>query len=243
MRVIKGFVMIAVLTTVISCGNQKADVNSLKTEIDSASYALGMDMAIKVKANFDKADTDLFLQGYRNGMDSTDMLIEQKDLNNFLRIFFQKQQAEKMKAAQEKAEQDALVKFADIKKEGEDFLAINKTEEGVKTTESGLQYLVMKEGSGEKPAGPTTRVKVHYHGTNLEGKVFDSSVDRGNPSEFNLNQVIKGWTEGVQLMNVGAKYKFFIPQELAYGAQQKSAEIKPFSTLIFEIELLEIVKK
>ena len=112
----------------------------------------------------------------------------------------------------------------------------------MQTTESGIQYIVLKEGSGEKPAGPTTKVKVHYHGTNIEGNIFDSSVDKGTPATFGLNQVIKGWTEGVQLMNEGSKYKFFIPQELAYGAQQRGENIKPFSTLIFEIELLEVLK-
>jgi FKBP-type peptidyl-prolyl cis-trans isomerase FklB len=101
----------------------------------------------------------------------------------------------------------------------------------------------MNEGSGEKPAGPNSKVKVHYHGTNLEGVVFDSSVDKGTPAEFGLNQVIKGWTEGVQLMSVGSKYKFFIPQALAYGAQERGKDIKPFSTLIFEIELLDIISQ
>jgi FKBP-type peptidyl-prolyl cis-trans isomerase FklB len=104
-------------------------------------------------------------------------------------------------------------------------------------TSSGLQYMILKEGSGDHPKAEST-VKVHYHGTTIEGKVFDSSVDRGEPIEFPLNQVIKGWTEGLQLMAVGSKFKFFIPQELAYGAQSPSPEIKPYSTLIFEVELL-----
>lgn len=241
MRVLKGFVIMAVLTTLISCGNQKADVSSLETEIDSASYALGMDMAIKVKANFETADTDLFLQGYRNGMDSTNLLIEQKDLNNFLRVFFQKQQAEKMKVAQEKAAKEAAEKYGYIKKEGEDFLAINKTEEGVKTTASGLQYLVLKEGEGEN-VQPTDKVKMHYHGTTIDGKVFDSTVQRDNPYESAANVFVPGFNEALALMKKGAKYKVFIPQELAYGAQPRGQLILPFSALIFEIEILDITK-
>jgi len=98
---------------------------------------------------------------------------------------------------------------------------------------------VLKEGTGEKPT-KTSKVKVHYHGTLTDGTVFDSSVDRGQPTEFGVSQVIKGWTEGLQLMNTGSKFKFFIPQELAYGARQSSPKIKPFSTLIFEVELLEV---
>jgi hypothetical protein len=111
----------------------------------------------------------------------------------------------------------------------------------VKTTRSGLQYEVVRAGAGPKP-GPTANVKVHYHGTTPSGDVFDSSVDRGQPLTIGLNQVIKGWTEGLQLMNVGAKYKFYIPQELAYGANpQPGSIIKPFMPLVFEIELLDII--
>ncbi|TYA90820.1 FKBP-type peptidyl-prolyl cis-trans isomerase, partial [Seonamhaeicola marinus] len=113
--------------------------------------------------------------------------------------------------------------------------------EGVQTTESGLQYIVLEEGNGEKPTA-SDRVKVHYHGTLFDGTVFDSSVDRGEPTTFGVGQVIKGWTEGLQLMSVGSKYKFFIPQELAYGHQQRGQHIKPFTPLVFEVELLEIVK-
>ena len=128
-----------------------------------------------------------------------------------------------------------------ILKEGLEFMKQNKKRPEVKSTPSGLQYEVIKEGSGLKP-GPTANVKVHYHGTTPSGDVFDSSVDRGEPATFRLNQVIKGWTEGLQLMLSGAKYKFFIPQELAYGANpQPGSIIKPFMPLVFEVELLEII--
>lgn len=242
MRVLKSLAIVAVLTMMVSCGNQKPDAKSLETEIDSASYALGMDMAVKVKANFDEANTDLFLQGYRNGMDSTNMLIGQEDLNAFLGAFFQKQQAEKMKEQQEKAAKDAEVKFGDNRKAGEDFLAENKVKENVKTTDSGLQYLVLKEGTGESPVA-TSKIKIHYHGTTITGEVFDSSVDRGTPYDASPNQFIPGFTEGLLLMSEGAKYRFFIPQELAYGAQQRGALIPPFSALIFEVELLDIIEQ
>ena len=119
------------------------------------------------------------------------------------------------------------------------FLEENKSKEGVKVTASGLQYIVLKEGTGAKPTAES-QVKVHYHGTLIDGTVFDSSVDRGEPAEFGVNQVIPGWTEGLQLMSVGSKYKFFIPQELGYGARQAGEKIKPYSTLIFEVELLEV---
>jgi FKBP-type peptidyl-prolyl cis-trans isomerase FklB len=241
MRILKSLVIIAAVTSMTSCGNQKADVNSLETKLDSASYALGMDMAIKVKGNFEESDTDLFLQGYRNGMDSTNLLIAEKDLGVFLRDFFQKQQAVKMKEQQEKAAKDAELKFAEIKKESEEFLAINKTKEDVKTTESGLQYIVLKEGKGDSPVA-TSKIKLHYHGTLIDGTVFDSSVDRKTPYDSNVNQFIKGFTEGLLLMNKGAKYKLFIPQDLAYGATPRPGIIKPFAAIVFEVELLDIIK-
>ena len=132
------------------------------------------------------------------------------------------------------------IKYGTVKEDGEKFLAENALKEGVTTTESGLQYEVLKMGKGKKPAA-TDRVKVHYHGTLIDGTVFDSSVDRGEPIVFGLNQVIKGWTEGVQLMPVGSKFRFYIPQELGYGAQN-AGSIPPYSTLIFEVELLGIEK-
>ncbi|MGB1043265.1 MAG: FKBP-type peptidyl-prolyl cis-trans isomerase [Tenacibaculum sp.] len=227
--------------SIVSCGNNGFKTkSSLANEVDSVSYAIGLDMANKIKVNFDEMDEDLFVQGFKNGMDSTNLLVETKDINVILRSFFQKKQQEKMKAQQAKQAEEAEKKFGDHKKAGEKFLAENKTKEGVKTTESGLQYVVLKEGEGEAPKA-TSKVKVHYHGTLTDGTVFDSSVERNKPSEFGVNQVIKGWTEGLQLMKPGAKYKFFIPQELAYGAQQRGAKIKPFSALVFEVELLEVM--
>ncbi|MCF2874138.1 MULTISPECIES: FKBP-type peptidyl-prolyl cis-trans isomerase [unclassified Tenacibaculum] len=231
--------------SIVSCNNtnnsngQFKPSTSLDSELDSVSYAIGLDMANKIKSNFEEMNQDLFMQGFKNGMDSTSLLLETKDLNLILRTFFQKQQLEKMKKQQEEQARKAEKEFGEYKKEGEKFIAENKTKEGVKTTDSGLQYIVLKEGKGEAPKA-TSRVKVHYHGTLSDGTVFDSSVDRGQPSEFGVSQVIKGWTEGLQLMKPGAKYKFFIPQELAYGAQQRGAKIKPFSPLVFEVELLEV---
>ena len=132
------------------------------------------------------------------------------------------------------------IKYGTVKEDGEKFLAENALKEGVTTTESGLQYEVIKMGKGKKPSA-TDKVKVHYHGTLIDGTVFDSSVERGEPITFGLNQVIKGWTEGVQLMPIGSKFKFYIPQELGYGAQN-AGSIPPYSTLIFEVELLGIEK-
>ncbi|MCL4136524.1 UNVERIFIED_CONTAM: hypothetical protein GTU68_036805 [Idotea baltica] len=150
-------------------------------------------------------------------------------------------------ADQKKQQEAAIAKaekeFAPLKAESEKFLAENKTKEGVVTTASGLQYVVMKKGSGEKPLA-TSKVLVHYHGTTIDGTVFDSSVDKGKPYDPIINQMIKGWIEGIPLMNVGSKYKFFIPSDLAYGANPRpGGPIKPFAALIFEVELLEIIKK
>jgi len=242
MKLVKKLAVVAVTVSMFSCGNQAQDVKILETELDSVSYAVGLSMSGQLKSNFSEVNKSILAQGIRNGLDSTNLLIDAKDMQEVLSGYFKKKQQVQMEEQQAAASKAAEAKFAENKKAGEDFLEANKSKKGVKTTESGIQYIVLKEGSGEKPAGPMTKVKVHYHGTNIEGNIFDSSVDRGTPATFGLNQVIKGWTEGVQLMNQGAKYKFFIPQELAYGAQQKGENIKPFSTLIFEIELLEVLK-
>lgn len=243
MKVIKFVLVLTVISTLISCNNSGITKKSLETEIDSASYALGLDIAVKLKGNFEEVDKDLFIQGVSSGLDSTNILIDFEKVDVILREFFQKRQV----AQQAKQKEDALKKaeeeFADVKLEGEKFLEKNKDEAGVVTTESGLQYIVLKAGSGDKPLA-TSKVKVHYTGTLLDGTVFDSSVEKGTPAEFMVNRVIKGWTEGLQLMPVGSKYKFFIPQDIAYGAfPRQGGKIRPFDALIFEVELLEITKK
>ena len=231
MSSIRNILPVLVIGTLFSCDNQVKEVKSLETELDSVSYAVGLSMSSQLKNGFEDVNKEILIQAIRNGLDSTNLLLDSKDIQKTIQTYFQKKQEENKKKE--------LAKFEVYKKEGIAFLEANKTQEGVKTTKSGLQYSVLKEGKGKK-AKTTDRVKVHYHGTTVDGTVFDSSVDRGTPSEFGVTQVIKGWTEGLQLMKVGSKYKFFIPQELAYGANPRPGIIKPYMALIFEVELLEI---
>jgi FKBP-type peptidyl-prolyl cis-trans isomerase len=241
MKLIKFFAVLFLTAVVSSCNSQGITKKSLDTEIDSLSYAIGMDVARNVQTNVSEMDKDLFLQGFKSVLDSTDLLINKEDVQGILSAYFQKKQ----QLDREKQQADAIAKaeeeFNDVKVAGEKFLEENKTKEGVTVTESGLQYIVMKEGTGEKPTA-ASKVRVHYHGTLIDGTVFDSSVERGEPTEFGVTQVIKGWTEGLQLMPVGSKYKFFIPQDLAYGFQQRGEKIKPYSALVFEVELIDIVQ-
>jgi FKBP-type peptidyl-prolyl cis-trans isomerase len=240
MRLLKIFMTASALVVMASCNTQTVSKKELKTEVDTVSYALGLNMANQLKTNFDEINQTLFVQGFRNGIDSTNLKLDAKDLNGILSSYFQKKQLAQQQQTQEETAKKLEVEFAVIKQAGESFLAENKTKEGVQTTESGLQYTVLKEGNGEKPVA-TSKVKVHYHGTSIDGNVFDSSVDKGKPYELLANQFVKGFTEGVLLMNVGSKYKLFIPQELAYGAmQRKGSPIRPFEALIFEVELLDI---
>jgi len=241
MKLIKFFAVLFLTAVVSSCNSQGITKKSLDTEIDSLSYAIGMDVARNVQTNVSEMDKDLFLQGFKSVLDSTDLLINKEDVQGILSAYFQKKQQLDKEKQQADAIAQAEEQFNDVKVAGEKFLEENKTKEGVKVTESGLQYLVMKEGTGEKPTA-ASKVRVHYHGTLIDGTVFDSSVERGEPTEFGVTQVIKGWTEGLQLMPVGSKYKFFIPQDLAYGFQQRGEKIKPFSALVFEVELIDIVQ-
>ena len=174
-------------------------------------------------------DIDIIKQGLINGLKGSKVQMKPEEAQMYLQTTMQKIQEQKMER-----------QFGANKTAGEKFLAANKSKAGVITTASGLQYEVIKKGTGALPTD-TSRVKVHYHGTLIDGSTFDSSVDRGEPAVFGVNQVIKGWTEALKLMPVGSKYKLYIPQELAYGGQDQGA-IKPFSVLIFDVELLSIEK-
>lgn len=242
MKLIK-FLGVAVFALMVfSCNNKKTAVTkeSLKTELDSVSYALGIDVASSIGTSFD-VNNDLFMAGYMDVMDSTELLINNDFAKTIIQLYAQSHRDEMMQRQQAAAAKQAEAQFGANKAEGETFLEENKSKEGVQVTESGLQYMVMEEGTGEKPTESSV-VSVHYTGTLVDGTVFDSSVG-GEPVQFGVTQVIKGWTEGLQLMSVGSKYKFFIPQDLAYGANPRpGGPIEPFSALIFEVELLDIVE-
>ena len=200
-----------------------------KNDVDSMSYALGMNVGADFSKNLKgipggKSNVDLLIKGFTTAMKGDSALMTPEAAGEYFKAYISKAQA---------VETDAK------KGAGEKFLADNMTAEGVNVTPTGLQYKVLTPAEGKKPAAQDT-VKVHYTGTLVDGTKFDSSVDRGEPIEFPLNQVIKGWTEGVQLMSVGSKYKFFVPYNLGYGEQGAGGVIPPFSTLIFEVELLDI---
>ncbi len=198
------------------------------------SYSIGTMIAGNLKQQGVPVDLAELTKGISDVLEGKKPRLDQAQVQGVMMAFQQKQ----MKAQEEKAAAGA----GKNKEEGAAFLAKNGKEEGVVTTKSGLQYKILKKGEGAKP-GATDKVKVHYHGTLLDGKVFDSSVDRGEPISFPLDGVIKGWTEGVQLMPVGSKFKFFIPSELAYGDRGAGGDIGPGATLIFEVELLAIEGK
>ena len=205
----------------------------LDTLEQKVSYILGYDMGKRMTQDDAFINVDILVEAIRDGVDGKDHPISEEDRRAIMAEFQQKMQAE-AQAAQAKA-------GAANKEEGAAFLAENGKKEGVITTDSGLQYQVIEEGEGDKPSA-TDQVKVHYTGTLLNGDVFDSSVQRGEPVTFGLNQVIKGWTEGLQLMSPGAKYKLFIPSDLAYGPRGAGQMIGPDATLIFDVELISIEK-
>lgn len=196
---------------------------------DIVSYGIGRQMGDQLAADpFDGVNADAVAAGLIDSLTGKPSAIDQETMAKaFQEIneIMQAKQAEQAKAAAA---------------EGEAFLAENAKKDGILVTESGLQYEIITEGSGDKPSAESV-VSTHYHGTLIDGSVFDSSVDRGQPAEFPVNRVIAGWTEALQLMPVGSKWRLFIPHNLAYGAQGSGGAIAPYSTLVFEVELLEIV--
>lgn len=199
-----------------------------KTPEEIASYGIGKQMGQQILGNpFKNMSFDAVVEGLSDTLNQKESPIKEEEFKAaFAEI------SKKIQASQKSA-------FADVLAQGESFLAENKKREGVKETESGLQYIVVKEGDGEKPKDTST-VVVHYTGTLLDGTVFDSSVKRGQPATFPVNGVIGGWTEALQLMTVGSSWKLFIPYHLAYGEQGAGGTIGPYATLIFDVELLEI---
>ncbi len=206
----------------------------LASSEDSLSYSVGYSIAQSMKQQgLTNVNTAVLAKGISDALKDQPLQIAEPQMQQIMMAYMQKQYAAKNAEAGKASEGN--------KKIGAAFLAENKSKPGVQTTASGLQYIVEKEGTGAKPAA-TDRVKVHYTGQLIDGKVFDSSVQRGQPAEFGVTEVIKGWTEVLQLMPVGSKWKVFIPSDIAYGDRGAGADIGPGSTLIFDIELLDIVK-
>lgn len=215
----------------------------IKSRIDSVSYLAGQNIAQSVLKDFPEANVALLIQGLNDALMQRPSVLSDPD-NKCVMTYFQEKMAA-IQQAEQAVDQEALAQELEAarvnREKGEAFLAANAKKEGVVVTASGLQYEVLKKGRGDSPKATST-VKVHYTGTTINGEVFDSSVERNEPISFPLNAVIPGWTEGVQLMKVGAKYRFYIPQELAYGQNSPTALIPPYSVLIFEVQLLEIEK-
>jgi FKBP-type peptidyl-prolyl cis-trans isomerase FklB len=205
---------------------QSASPSSLASLKDSASYGLGILVAQNFKSQNIEINAELLQKGFNEVMKGDKTPFNDMMANQLVQKYMQREQAKA---------------FEPNRISGEKFLAENKTKEGIVTLPSGLQYQIMKAGDGPKPAS-SDKVKTHYHGTLIDGTVFDSSVQRGEPITFPVTGVIPGWIEALQLMPVGSKWKLFIPQNLAYGSRGSGPTIKPYSALVFEVELLGIEK-
>ncbi len=201
--------------------------------MDKLSYALGLGIGQQLKS-MDARDIiiDDFAQAIKDVLNDKELAVTNREAQQIVTKYFQEKE-EKMNA--EKAEKGKVAREA-----GEAFLKENSSKEGVITTKSGLQYKVLQEGNGKSPKA-TDSVRCHYEGMLIDGTLFDSSLQRGEPATFPLNGVIAGWTEGLQLMKEGAKYRFFIPYLLGYGANGAGNSIPPYSTLIFDVELIEVL--
>ncbi len=206
---------------------------SLKSQDDKLNYSVGYDIGKNIQRNRLTLNEPIFLKGMKDGMAEAEPLISDEEMAKTKRDHSKAQRELRKKERDELGEKN--------KADGAKFLEENKKKEGVVTLESGLQYKVLKEGTGEKPA-ETDRVEVNYKGTLMDGTEFDSSYKRNKPATFSVNRVVKGWTEALQLMPVGSKWEVYIPSELGYGARGAGEKIGPNATLIFEVELLNIVK-
>jgi len=214
-----------ILSLLVVMGITNINAQNLNTEMEKVSYSLGVNVAKSVKnQGLESIDSEAIAQAFTDVFEGNELKISEQESNVILQEYFgklaQKAQSQNVEA-------------------GQKFLAENAKREGVVTTATGLQYEVLAEGSGDSPK-ETEQVTVHYHGTLIDGTVFDSSVERGQPATFPVNGVIPGWVEALQLMKPGAKYKLFIPSDLAYGERGAGGAIGPNATLIFEVELISI---
>ena len=205
--------------------------------MDKLSYGLGLGIGQQLaQMNIEGLNIDDFADAIRDVINGNDLKVEHREAQQIVQNYFANYFAEQEKKLQaERAEKGKAAKEA-----GEKYLAENAKKEGIITTASGLQYKVLKEGTGKQPKA-TDKVRCHYEGFLIDGTVFDSSVQRGEPAVFPLDGVIVGWTEGLQLMREGGKYRFFIPYKLGYGEGGAGASIPPFATLVFDVELLEVL--
>lgn len=199
---------------------------------EKVSYSIGYDIGNNFnKQSIDSLDLSQLMTGIEDGMNGKDAKLEDKERSSVMRQFQQQVMAQQAQRTQEEASKN--------KKEGEDFLAKNKKKDGVKTTDSGLQYKILKKGTGPSPTADDS-VTVNYEGTLVDGTVFDSSYKRGKPVTFPVNGVIKGWTEALQMMHEGGQWKIFIPSDLAYGKRGTRGPIGPNEVLIFKVDLLDV---
>tara|TARA_B100001109_G_C18811397_1_gene449881 strand:+ start:350 stop:1012 length:663 start_codon:yes stop_codon:yes gene_type:complete len=214
-----------ILSLIVLLGFSSINAQNLNTEMEKVSYSLGVNVAKSVKSQgLESIDSEAIAKAFKDVFEGNTLEISEEEANIVLQDYFGKIANEKQVANTEA---------------GQKFLDENAKRDGVITTATGLQYEVLKEGSGDSPK-ETDKVTVHYHGTLIDGTVFDSSVDRGQPATFPVNGVIPGWVEALQLMNPGAKYKLFIPSNLAYGERGAGGAIGPNATLVFEVELISI---
>lgn len=217
--------ILGIVVTSVACNQTSYNNVKLNTQMDSVSYSLGISVANNLKSSgFDSIETHAVASAFSDVFEGNEVKINEEDANMLIQDYF-------VELSQKKS-QEAI-------SAGQAFLDENGKKEGVTTTASGLQYEVLTNGTGSTPV-ETDQVTVHYHGTLVDGTVFDSSIERGQPATFPVNGVIPGWVEALQLMNVGSKYKLYIPSDLAYGERGAGGLIGPNETLIFEVELLSI---
>ena len=222
----KNVIIISSLLAVVACKPEAPKEVKLENELDSVSYSLGVNIGENINKQFEEYSLDNFIAGMKGVLNNEeDPKISGEQATAIIQGYFTKKQGQ---------ESESMIE------EGRKFLETNASKEGVTVLESGLQYEVLAQGDGINMPKLEDNVTTHYHGTLMDGTVFDSSVDRGEPASFPVNGVIKGWTEALQLMSVGSKWKLYVPYDLAYGERGAGPQIGPYSTLVFEVELISI---